>query len=244
MAKNQTVDEFDQSRLSQTLPLPRMIEEQVLKGIDAISEINKVLLAEESGTPVRDLDKELKAEAEKVAKGETSDLPVEVLSDWTEAQDAYKVYREKVEAARNSLRKAKGEEETSGEVTPEQKEQAQEIRKTVNDAIKFVIGYAEGNNLTDTVDYFKSLEVPQVGRAGSSTVGSRKPRVFVFVDDADTPHESFTEASKKLSTKEQAVSVSDLVSAWDAVGAEDGATFEFGGHKVRVVAKPKKSDEK
>jgi hypothetical protein len=239
MAKSNVV-EFDESRLTQTDPVARMIEKNVLTGIDEINKINSVLLAEESGTPVRDIDKALKAEAEK----ENSDLDAQTLADYREAQAAYATYRTLVENSRNAYRKnVLGEEEKSeGSVSDEDKTRAQEVRKTVNDAVKFVLSYAQGNGNADVLAWAQSVEVPQVGRQGTSSVGQTKPRVFVFIDGSDTPENSLTDAAKKLSDKDNKVVAGDLAKAWNTANGGVEGEFKFGEHVLRVTAKPKKSD--
>src|SRR5690606_38761724 len=124
--------------------------------------------AEESGTPVREIDKALKAEAEK----EESDLPADVIKAWNEAQTAYETYRKNVDAARNAYRKdVLGEEEkqdTSGDID---KDKLKSVRKAVLDALTFVKGYAEVNGMTDVLSWVDSVAVPQVGRQGTTSTG-------------------------------------------------------------------------
>lgn len=228
---------FDESRLTLTDPVARMIEQQVLVGIDEINRINEILMQEETGTSVRDIDKALKAEAEK----ENSDLDATTLKAFKDAQEAYTSYRELVEQARNSYRKnVLGEEEKStATVDEDEKAHAQEVRKAITDAVKFLHSYAVGNGIKEVQDWANSVEVPGVGRKGTSTVGQKKPRVFVFIDDSETPVGSLTEAAKEVSDKDNKVTAGDLAAAWnEATGGEDGE-FKFGDHTFRTVAKKK-----
>jgi hypothetical protein len=226
--------------LTQTDPVARMIEEQVLKGIEAINAVNEVLLAEDSGTPVREIDKALKAETEK----DSSDLPKEVLKNYTDAQAAYAKYRDLVEKSRNAYREQVLHEDAKNvsEVSDADKEQARDVYKTVLEAVKFVKSYAQGNGKKDVLAWAESLQVPQVGRAGTASVGAKKPRVFVFIDGADTPKGSLTEASQALSTKDAKVTVSDLTEAWNKSNGGEEGEFTFGEHTLRIQNKPKKSD--
>jgi hypothetical protein len=238
------VENFDEKRLSQTDPVARMVEKTYLIGTDFINAVNEVLLNQETGTPVREIDKALKAEADKVSKGENSDLDKNTVKAWADAQKAYETYRAKVDEARNAYRKnVLGEEEkATAEVSDEDKERARDYRKAVNDAVSFLTTIASANKQTDLVEWAKSLEIPQVGRQGSSSVGTKKPRVFVFIDDSETPEDSLTNAAKKISTKDQKVTASDLAAAWDSAIGDTEGSFQAFGHTLRVQAKPKKSD--
>jgi hypothetical protein len=206
---------------------------QIVAGIDEIAKGNEVLLADESGTPVREIDK--------VLKDKDSDIPEHVRALWNEAQEAYKKYRESVEAARNGFRtEVLGEDaKAASTLSDEEKESLKETRGLVMGSLGFLETYANGNNLGDVLEWVKSVSVPQVGRQGSSTVGAKKPRVFV--KNGETVYGSFTEAAAGLSSKDNKVTAADLAQAWNDAGGVEG-DIQFGDHVLNVTFKPKKSD--
>lgn len=217
--------------------ITRMLAKQIADGVSAINEGNLILLAEdEGGAKVRDIDKAFKDE-----KVEDK----EAVKYWNAAEKARKAYREALEAARNAYRvNVLGEEAVSEE--PEvDKDALKEQRKLVMEALSLLKTYAGANGKKDVVAWADSLEIPQVGRQGTSNVGQKKPRAYVSV--SGTVHESFGEAAKAasvlLSTEDNKVNVSsgDLVSAWSA--ANEAETFEFQGLEVKVTLKAKKSEE-
>lgn len=227
-----------------------LLNNQILAGIEKINKGNETLLAEESGTSVRDIDKALKAEAEKISKDETytSEFPADVLKNFAEAQAAYEAYRKSVEAARNSYRvNVLGEEEKSGTLSDDEKDSLKDTRKVVMDAITLLKSYAAGNGRTDLVAYADSIQVPQVGRQGVSSVGQKKPRVFVKVNpgtENEKVYDSFSQAAAALSTKDVKVSVAELTEAWNEQTKATEGTFTHNGLTIGVTFKPKKSDEK
>lgn len=208
---------------------------QVNAGIEEIKKGNEVLLADESGTPVREIDK--------VLKDKDAEIPEHVRALWNEAQEAYKKYRESVEAARNGFRtEVLGEDaKDASTLSDEEKESLKETRALVMGSLEFLKTYANGNNLGDVLEWVKNVSVPQVGRQGSSTVGTKKPRVFV--KNGETVYGSFTEAAAGLSTKDRKVTAAELAEAWNSAGAVEG-DFTFGDHTLNVTHKPKGGDKK
>lgn len=213
-------------------------------GIKQITEGNLILLAEESGTKVNDIDKVLKAEAAK----DESELPETIVKSYAEAQAYYKSYRESLEAARNLYRTDVLHEEPKAAATEDDatlKANLQEVRKVVMDAIGFVKSYSHGNGKTDIFNWATNLQIPQVGRQGTSSVGVKKPRVFVSIGEGEAKkvYGSFGEVAAFLSDKDNKVVAGDVANAWNEQGAKDGA-FTFKDVAMTVTFKPKKSDEK
>lgn len=215
--------------------ITRMLSQQVSDGVAKINAANEVLLADESGTGVREIDK-----AFKEAKVEDK----EAVKFWEQAEKARKAYKESLEKARNAYRvNVLGEDEvTESEVD---KDEVKEVRKLVMEALSLLKTYAQANGKSDIVQWADSLEIPQVGRQGTSSVGQKKPRMRVSVNG--TVHESFGEAAKAisaaLSTDDEKVTLSsgDIVSAWSAAGEPD--TFDFRGLNLSVTPKEKKGDK-
>jgi hypothetical protein len=215
-----------------TDPLISTLGAQIVSGIEAIIEANKTLLADESGTGVREIDKALKE-----YKGDDKEI-AKAVADQEKARESFKKAQEK---ARNLFRtKVLGEDEQ--EESDVDKEVVQKQRKLTMEAVNLVKQYAEQNNQPEVVKWAETLSIPQVGRQGTSTVGGRKPRAYVTVNG--TTHNSFGEAAKAasvlLSTEDAKVEVTspDLVSAWDEAKKDE---FEFQGLKVKVAEKEKKA---
>jgi hypothetical protein len=218
-------------------PVAGMLGAQIEQGIAAILEANETLLANESGeTGVREIDKALKD-----YEGEDKEI-AKAVEKMNKAREAFKAAQE---AARNLYRtNVLGVEAVSESDVDEDslKEQTKERRKVVMQAVALLTSYAEGNNLSEVVDWAKNLAVPQVGRQGASTVGQKKPRAYVSVNG--TTHDSFGEAAKAvstlLSTDDNKVEVSspDLVSAW--VDAGETESFEYQGLSIKVTPKETK----
>lgn len=226
--------------------ITKMLAKQIEDGIAKIDAANDVLLANESGTSVRDIDKALKAEAEKAEKfsktgeGENSELPSETLEKFAEAQAAYEVYRAAIDVVRNSYRTLVLNESEQASVPENLKDETVEVRKLVMDALGFLKTYATGNGKTDIVEWANGLAIPQVGRKGTSNVGQKKPRVRVKI--GDTVYESFGEAAKFLSgalsdeNNKVTVTPGELAEAWN-----EQETFDFKGHTLVVTLKNPKA---
>lgn len=217
----------------------QLIVGQIEAGLTKIHEANTILLADDSDgtTSVREIDKVLKADAEK----EVSEFPERVSKAWAEAQAAYITSREKLDAARNIYRtEVLGEEPVSvSEIDKNDLEELKELRKAVMESLSFLKTYATANNKADFVEWAESVEVPQIGRKGTSTVtGAKKPRVYVKFND--TTYDSFTQAAAALSSKEAKVTAGDLAEAWADAGSGD--SFTFADVTVNVVPKPKRSE--
>ena len=213
-------------------PIVSALRTTIDEGLAAIEEANKTLLAEDKGTPVKDIDKALKA-------GEN--IPEDIAVQWKTAEEAYKVYKENIDAARNAYRTNVLHEEAKDSTGDVNVETVKEARQVVMNALTFVKGYAQQNGLDDVVQWANTLSVPQVGRQGSSTVGAKKPRVLVKI--GDVVHDSFSAAALALSTKEKKVTAGELAEAWNSAGGNEGA-FTFGDTELLVTFKPKKSDSK
>jgi len=222
-------------------PVVGILGEEILKGIAAINEANVSLLAKaESETGVREIDKQLKT----FVKSDDNDLSdkdpeiVKAVADLQKKQDAFKKAQE---AARNLYRtKVLGEEEQA-ETSEVDADQVKQQRKLVMESIGVLKTFAEQNSLPEVVSWANTVEVPQVGRQGSSSVGQKKPRAYVTVNGVT--HESFGEAAKALSTllstedAKVTVTPGDLVSAWDEAGND---SFEYEGKPVSVAKKETK----
>lgn len=210
----------------------RLLATTIENGVAEINKANEVLLAEESGTGVREIDKALKENSE------NEDFDKEAAKFWAAAEKARQAYKDALEKARNAYRKNVLNEEAV-ETVEVDKDAVKEQRKMVMEAVNLLKTYATANGKKDVVAWVESLSIPQVGRQGTSNVGQKKPRAYVTVNG--TRHESFGEAAKAaseiLSTDENKVTVSsgDLVAAWDAAG--EAAAFEYNGLTVQVEAK-------
>lgn len=223
-----------------TNPVAAMLGEQITSGIAAIEEANTVLLAEHDGeTGVREIDKELKNYVPSDSN-DVADKDQELVKAAAQVEKAKAQFKKAQEAARNLYRtKVLGEEAVSETETEVDVDAVKAQRKLVMEAVTLLKSFAEGNKLPDVAKWANDLSIPQVGRQGSSSVGQKKPRAYVTVDDKT--HESFGEAAKALtailSTDENKVEVTsgDLVSAWDEAGEAD--TFDYQGHTVKVAKK-------
>ena len=233
-----TVTEFPQT----TNPVVGILGEEIAKGIQAINDANVTLLAKaESETGVREIDKELKSYV-KTDDNDVSDKDqdlVKAVADLQKKQAAFKAAQEK---ARNLYRTNVLNEEEVAEGPEVDVETIKNQRKLVMESIGVLKTFAVQNSLPEVVKWAETVEVPQVGRQGSSSVGQKKPRAYVTV--GDKTHESFGEAAKALtivlSTDDNKVTVTpgDLVSAWDEAGAD---SFEYQGHTVKVAKKESKA---
>lgn len=223
--------------------MTRLLTEQITDGIAELNEANKVLLASESGTGVRDIDKELKNYV-KTDDNDVSDKDEEVVKAVAAYEKARKAFKTAQEKARNLYRTNVLNEDAVEEPDVD-KDALQQVRSVVNEAVKMLKIYAEANNKTAFVQWVSTLEIPQVGRQGTSVVGQKKPRAFVTVGDTVT--DSFGEAAKlvsaALSTDDNKVTVSagDLIGAW--VEANEPETFTYSGQTLTVREKPKKADQ-
>lgn len=236
--------------MANTNPVADMLQKTVEAGIAEIEEANKILLAEdESGTSVREIDKILKGGVPK-KEGEKpeNELPENVLNEFLAALDAKKVYTEHLNNARNAYRTdVLGEDAQEVSEDEIDKDAVKEKRQEVIKALDFLKTFAGGNGLPELVKWAEEMEVPQVGRKGTSTVsGVKRPRVYVKVNGQ--VYESFTDAAKDLSNKKWKITASELADMWDG---NDGSEFEFEGvdeegekvlFETSVKAKPKKSD--
>lgn len=211
-------------------PVADMLADQINAGIEAIEKANEVLLADEGTTGVREIDKALK---------EGTDNP-EVNSAWAVAEEARENYRKSLEAARNLYRTSILGEDEQEETEDIDKDAIRAQRKEVMESLTLLSTFAERNALTEVSRWVADVEVPQVGRKASSTVGQRKVRAFVHIGDA--VFDTFGDAAKFLTDDETSVTPADLTNAYLAQGTEGEATFDFEGHTVRVVPKAKKSD--
>jgi len=205
-----------------------MIYTQIKNVIDEIKSYNDVALADEKGTPVREIDKILKAEAKKVEDGENSDLSKEILKAYADAQKAYDTYKKKVEVARNTYRtEVLGEEEQTSSTDEFDVDSLKEKQKVAKQGLEFLILHAKMNGNAELASFAESIEVPNVGRQGSSTVGgpgTRRPRVFVTVDGVQ--YDNFTKAAAAITSKENKIVAGDLTNAWVEAGEPEG-NFSF-----------------
>jgi len=218
----------------------KVLYDQVMTSIEKINEANKVLLAEDTGTSVRDIDKALKAATKEDSEVE---LPQEVVGQWEKAEAAQKVYKENLEAARNYYRTEVLGEEPKTETDDTDKELVKEVRQVAMNGLTFLQTYAAQNGMDDVLAWIKTVQVPMVGRQGSSSAGAKKPRVFVKI--GDTVYDSFSLAAVALSSKDNKVTAGDFAQAWSDAGGEEGEfDFKVGEdvHTVGVTYKTKKSD--
>lgn len=224
----------------------QLLFEQIVSGIKAINVANETLLAEEeAGAGLREIDTALKALVKDGVNedGKVTDTENEkVIKAYLAAQKANKAYKDAVTAARNAYRtdvlKEEAKEVSENDVD---KDAVKEQRSIVMQSVDLIKSYAGANGKKDIVTWAETLEIPQVGRKGTSVVGQKKPRAYVSVNG--TRHDSFGEAAKAavtiLSTDDNKVNVSsgDLVSAWTENG--EANEFEYQGLKVKVDLKQK-----
>lgn len=209
----------------------QLLFDQINSGIEKINEANVSLLAEEEqGAGLREIDKALK---------DGTHENEEVSALWAKATELQVQFKKALDDARNAYRTEVLKEEAKAPTSDVDKDAVKEQRKVVMQSVDLLKTYATANGKKDIVDWASSLSIPQVGRAGSSVVGQKKPRAYVSVNG--TRHESFGEAAKAatvlLSTDDNKVVVTsgDLVSAWDSNG--EAAEFEFNGLTVGVEMK-------
>lgn len=214
----------------------RLLATTIENGVAEINKANETLLAEESGTGVREIDKALKENAE------NDDFDKEAAKFWKAAEKARQSYKDALEKARNAYRNnVLGEEAV--EVVEVDKDEVKQQRKMVMEAVNLLKTYAMANGKKDVVAWVDTLSIPQVGRQGTSNVGQKKPRAYVTVNGQRK--ESFGEAAKVaselLSTDDNKVEVgsADLVAAWDSAGEAESFTFQGLSVEVEMKNAPK-----
>lgn len=221
-------------------PVSQMLTDQIVAGISEINAANEVLLGDESGTSVRDIDKAFKAD------DAAESIPADILKAWkaytTAAEKAKKLQTD----ARNLYRtEVLGEDEKAeSSISDEDKDVLRDKRKVIMDAVTFLNNYAKANNKADVAEWASSLEVPQVGRKATSSVGGpavKRPRVFVKVNG--TVYDTFTQAALALSKREgsETFTAADLAEAWNGALGEAEGTFQFDAEtEINVTFKNKK----
>ncbi len=210
-----------------------VLVKQITEGVNKINEANKIFLAEDTGTSVKEIDKALRAPE--------TELPENIREAWNAAEEALKIYKSNADAARNFYRvDVLGEEPKEDKSDDTDKEAVKEVRATVMNGLSFLQSYAHQNNMQDFLAWIKTVAVPQVGRAGASVTGVKKPRVNVRVDG--TLYNSFSEAAVALSDKDNKFTAGNLAEAWNAAGGDDEEfVFSVGEveHVLTVTDKPK-----
>lgn len=219
-------------------PVVKTLWETIDKGIEQITAANEILLGDDADgkTSVREIDKIVKDAADPESSTEVPESITKAFARYQKAQAAAKAAQSEY---RNLYRtEVLGEEEVTSSEDEVDKDALKDTYAAVKKSIEFLVSFAKGNGLKDTVQEAESLAVPQVGRRGtSSATGVKRPRVYVDVDG--DIYNSFTEAALALTSKDNKVTAADLNEAWDQ---EDGSSFTFGEHTVKVTAKPKKSE--
>lgn len=220
-------------------PVSQVLFDQITAGISEINSANEVLLGDENGTSVRDIDKAFKDE------NAEEEIPKEILSTWKKYVTASEKAKELLTAARNAYRtEVLGEDEKDDSaISDEEKEVLREKRKVIMDAVTFLNNYAKSNNKSDVAEWASSLEIPQVGRKATSSVGGvavKRPRVFVKVNG--TVHDTFTQAALEMSkTREVKLTAADLAEAWNKALGEAEGTFNLDADtEINVTFKNKK----
>lgn len=232
----------------------RMLTEKVISGIAQVNEANDVLLEQEGGVNLREIDSELKkyqaevdSEGKQTNKEALAELDQDLVKQVAKMVRAREAFKKAQSEARNLYRTNVLNEEAQEE-TEIDEDAVRQTRKMVQEGVNLLVSYAKSNGKTDFVRWAEQLEIPQVGRKGSSTVGGKKPRAYVSVDDTIT--NSFGEAAKKVAElvnagkdKKDHVSYTsgDLIKAWSEAGESE--TFSFEGHTITVKEKPKKSEQ-
>ena len=208
----------------------------ITKGVQEINVGNETLLADETGTPVREIDK--------ILKDKDADVPKKVRDEFVKSQKAYAAYRESVDRARNMYRtEVLGEEaKNASTLSDEEKDSLRDTRKLVMETLSFLKTLAAGNKRQDLIKWAEGIAVPQVGRQGTSVVGAKKPRVWVKKGEGDTQvvWGSFSEAAAGLSTKEKKVTAGELAASWQEQGG--GAEMKFGDEVLLISEKATKKE--
>lgn len=221
-------------------PVSQMLYDQIVAGIQEIEAANEILLGDESGTPVRDIDKAFKAE------DASDNIPSEVLKTWVAYTKAAEKAKALLTEARNKYRtEVLGEDEKAeSSISDEDKDVLRDKRKVIMDAVSFLNNYAKANNKADVSEWASSLEVPQVGRKATSSVGGpsvKRPRVYVKVNGE--VFDTFTQAALSLSKREGAekVTAADLAESWNKALGEAEGTFQYDDDtEINVTFKNKK----
>lgn len=237
------LDEKVEAALSKD-PIGQVTLATITEGLEKIAAANEVLLDSDDGrTKVADIDKALK---------DRDKLPKKLQGLAEKVEQARKLLKDAQTEARNTYRTEVLKEEPKDDSDEaEIKEAAQEARKMVMEAVKFLSVYAEAQKKTEFAEWASRLSVPQVGRQGSSSAGAKKPRVYVKVDD--NVHGSFSEAAAAISSKKQKVTASELAEVWNAATGGQEGSFEFASrndddavvnHTFVITNKPKKGDNK
>jgi hypothetical protein len=220
-------------------PVTQALYDQIVAGVQTITDANAAFFEDESGTPIRDIDKAL--------KDDDIPKPGDIAKAFARYQKAQAAAKASLTEARNLYRtEVLGEDEkVDNSIDEDEKAALKETRNVVVQAVSFLQTFSSTNGLTDVADWAKSLEIPQVGRKGSSTVGGsgiKRPRVYVSVDGAI--HNSFTDAALAMTSKDSKVTAADLAEAWAQAGGGDGQEFVYGSWDMKVTNKPKPSDGK
>ena len=222
-------------------PVSQMLTDQIVAGINEINAANDILLGDEAGTSVREIDKAFKADDAE------ENIPAEIRKAWKSYQSAAEKAKKLLTDARNLYRtEVLGEDEKNdSSISDEDKDVLRDKRKTLMDAVTFLSGYAKANNKADVAEWASSLEVPQVGRKATSSVGGpavKRPRVFVKVNGE--VFDTFTQAALELSKRDGAekVTAADLAEAWNSALGEAEGTFQYDADtEINVTFKNKKS---
>ena len=200
----------------------QLLFDQINEGIEKINKANETLLAEEEqGAGLREIDKALK---------ENKHENENVSNLFAAAETLREQFKKALDEARNAYRTEVLKEEAKAPTAEVDKDAVKEQRKITMEAVGLIKSYATANGKSDVVAWADSLSIPQVGRAGSSVVGQKKPRAYVSVNG--TRHESFGEAAKAasvlLSNEDNKVTVTsgDLVHAWSENGEKDSFTYQ------------------
>jgi hypothetical protein len=224
-------------------PVSQMLFDQIVAGIKEIEEANEILLGDESGTSVRDIDKAFKAD------DASDNIPADIMKAWVAYQKAAEKAKALQTEARNKYRvEVLGEEEKAeSSISDEDKDVLRDKRKVVMDAVTFLNNYAKANNKADVAEWSSSLEIPQVGRKATSSVGGpavKRPRVYVKVNG--DVYDTFTQAAQALVKSDpktyKDVTAATLAEAWNSALGEAEGTFQYDGDtEINVTFKNKKS---
>lgn len=229
-----------------TLPhddFTRLLTQQIVQGIQQIEEANKVLLESEAGTPLREIDSQLKSYS-KANDNDVSELDPEIVKAVENMENKREAFKKAQNEARNLYRTNVLEEDAQEEPDVD-KDALHQSRKMVMEAVNLIKSYGASNGKNEFVQWAQHLEIPQVGRKGSAILGQKKPRAWVSVDGETK--DSFGEAVKYLVETENknrdkdnqiSLTAGDLTTAW--IDANEPSEFEFMGHTIGVQEKPKK----
>ena len=260
--------------------------DQIFKGMVEIYEANEKKFAAESGTGVRDLDKALKENftqeyktvevkddsgnpvkddegktlTKQVPQKDLSDKDQEIVEAVAKMEEARAAFKDAQKAARNLYSVKVLGEEAKEEVEFDE-DALKETRKMVQEAVGLLRTFSNSNGKMEFVRWADSLEIPQIGRKGTSVLGQKKPRAYVHVRVPDSEKfevkQNFGEAAKLIADTENSgkkkedqitLNAGNLIQHWSDHGELQNTPLDYTTpngtvYGLKVINKPKKSEQ-